>query len=46
MSMTDELTNWSWERVAAHGGTIAVTSSTNSGTCFRIELPENNGGTA
>lgn len=34
------------ELVAAHGGSIAVTSSTNSGTSFRIELPENNGGTA
>ena len=33
------------ELVAAHGGSIAVTSSTGSGTCFRIELPENNGGT-
>lgn len=34
------------ELVAAHGGSITVTSSTGSGTCFRIELPEHDGGSA
>lgn len=33
------------ELVTAHGGSISVTSSSDKGTCFRIELPENDGGT-
>ncbi|MDK9716277.1 MAG: HAMP domain-containing histidine kinase [Trichlorobacter sp.] len=32
------------ELVTAHGGSISVSSTPDSGTCFRIELPENNGG--
>ncbi|MDD2502086.1 MAG: HAMP domain-containing sensor histidine kinase, partial [Geobacter sp.] len=34
------------ELVIAHGGSISVSSKPESGTCFRIELPENDGGTA
>ena len=34
------------ELVTAHGGSISVSSKPESGTCFRIELPENDGGTA
>ncbi|MCE1226146.1 MAG: HAMP domain-containing histidine kinase [Geobacteraceae bacterium] len=33
------------ELVTAHGGSISVSSEPDKGTCFRIELPENDGGT-
>ena len=32
------------ELVIAHGGSISVSSKPDNGTCFRIELPENDGG--
>lgn len=34
------------ELVTAHGGAISVSSTPDTGTCFRIELPENDGGSA